>query len=384
MARAKLDQLHKHSIEAIGRDKRKNVYTNGADDNYPERIELIINNSVTAKMASNKMASFIVGKGFKNQELNNRVLNKKKDLTAYAILKMIANSIVKQKASALHVNYNGALEVDSLDVLPYKNCRLEKLDDVGNKGKWFYSNSWGDLGFSFNRRNEKAIWFYPYSRSEEVIKAQFKAEQINPLEDKVNNFRGHLLLMNLEPENIYPLSFIDPAYNDADSEFHSSLFRNNSIKNGFVDKQIIVAKEGTDENPNTIEQTIYDMHGTGGSNIGLTLVDSALEDVSKEIQVINLGATIDAERFKYFDDENEIKILQCFENIHPSLVLGNDTSLFGDGGKKLSELKLNYSQDVEYIRKEIEQTLMRLYPKTDWSIEPLINESIYNTTQVNG
>ena len=77
MSRAKIIELHTREIEAISRDKRKNVYTNGIDDNYPERIELIINNSVTAKMSANKMASFIIGKGFVDKSLNIKILNKK-------------------------------------------------------------------------------------------------------------------------------------------------------------------------------------------------------------------------------------------------------------------------------------------------------------------
>lgn len=369
MPRAKKIELFERKITTIQKGKRKNVYMNGEDDNYPERIELVINNSVTAKMGANKMASFIVGKGFVNKELNGKIVNKKKDLTAYSFLMMIANSIARQKAGAVHVNFNGLLEPDSIDLLPYKNVRKEKGDDIGNEGKFFYSDQWGDGGFSFNKKNAKSKWFYPFSRDESVIKSQFKAEGI-ALSDKGHNFRGHLYFLNLEPQNIYPLAYIDPAYNDADSEYHSSVFRNNQIKNGFTDKQILIAKEDAD---NDIEKAIVSMLGADGSNVALIEADANSEDLTKEFHVVNMGTQIDAERFKYFDDENEMKILQCFENIPPALVLGNDTSLLGDGGKKLQELKYNYSQDLDYIRMEISQMLNKIFPSEDWSIEPLIS-----------
>jgi hypothetical protein len=385
MSRAKTIELHTRKIETISKDKRKNVYTNGIDDNYPERIELIINNSVTAKMSANKMASFIVGKGFVDKSLNTEILNKKKNLTGYEILVMISNALTRQKGSTLHVNFNGMFEPDSLDVLPYKNCRKQKEDDIDNDGIIYYSTEWGNSKFSFNKKNKKSKWYYPFNSNEEVVKAQFIAEGITfdeSAEDNVNTFRGQVLYLNLEPENVYPLAFIDPAYNDADSEYHSSIHRNNTIKNGFTDKQIIVAREDSEENENPVEDAIVDMIGSSGSNVALIEVPKDVDDLGKEIHVVELGGNVKAERYEYFDRENEGKILQCFENIPKALVLGNDTSLLGDGGKKLSELKLNYSQDVDYIRMAITQTLTKIFPKQNWEIEPLIkDESVVIPTE---
>jgi hypothetical protein len=385
MSRAKTIDLHKRTVKAISKDKRKNVYTNGIDDNYPERIELIINNSVTAKMGANKMASFIIGNGFKQEELNDKILNNKKGLTAYKILRMLANSLTRHKGAFPYVNYNAALEVDIVDVLTYKNVRKQKEDDIDNEGKLFYSDQWCKPDFSFNKRNRKSKWYYPFTTDEKVTAAQFKSEGIefNPESDEnINNFRGQVFFMNLEDENVYPLAFIDPAYNDADSEYHSSLFRNNQLKNGFTDKQIFVVRKGEDVDGETqVEKVIVDMMGSDGSNVGMIEVtEQESEDLSKYLHVEKLGREVDAERFKYFDDENESKILQSFENIPPSLVLGNDTSLLGDGGKKLNELKLNYSQDVAYIRVEIEQFFKKIFPNEDWSIAPLIEGESIETT----
>ncbi len=370
MARAKTVELFERKIVPINKNKRKNVFINGEDDNYPERIERIINNSVTAKMGSNKMASFIVGKGFVNKNLNSFIVNPKKGTTAYSFLVMLSKSIARQKGAYLHINFDGTLTPNSVEILPYKNVRKQKGDDIGNEGKYYYSNQWGNSKFSFNRKSENARWFYPFSLDEKVIKAQFKAEKVE-LTDKGHNFRGQVYFLNLEPENVYPLAFIDPAYNDADSEYHSSIHRNNQIKNGFTDKQILVSKEDSDGN---IEKAIVEMLGAGGSNVALIEAEAGSEDLTKEFHVIPLGTQVKADRFKYFDDENEVKILQCFENIPPALVLGNDTSLLGDGGKKLSELKYNYSQDLDYIRMEISQVMQRIFPEYDWSIEPLISE----------
>lgn len=324
MSRAKLLELNTREIKPIPKGKRKNVYTNGIDDNYPERVDLIINNSVTAKMACNKMASFIIGHGFKNEPLNELVVNHKKGYTSYDILVMIANSISRQKGAYVHVNYNGMLKTESIDVLPYKNCRIEKEDDLDNRGKVYYSKKWGDSDYYFNKSIEKDKWFYPFSSSEKVIKAQFKEEKIlfdEKSEINAHQFRGQVLFINLEPENIYPLSFVDAAYNDADSEYHSSIHRNNTIKNGFSDKQVLVVRGGSDkEDESGIEKAVVDMLGSNGSNIAMYTVPPGDDDLSKEIHVENLGSEIKSERYKYFDEINESKILHCFENIPRTLV----------------------------------------------------------------
>lgn len=370
MSRAKTIDLFKREITPISKNKRKNVYINGTDDNYPERIERVINNSVTAKMGANKMASFIVGKGFADESLNTKILNPKKGLTGYDVLVMLARSIVYQKGATIHTNVNGFFKHNYIDILPYKNIRKEKEDDLGNDGKFFYSNKWGDSSFSFRKSKTKTNWFYPFTTDKKVIKEQFESEKII-INEGSHNFRGHVYFLNFERENIYPLAFIDPAYNDADSEYHSSIFRNNQIKNGFTDKQILVCKEDSEDR---IVNAVTSMLGADGSNVALIEAEANSEDLTKEVHAVSVGSDVDAERFKYFDDENEVKILQCLENIPPALVLGNDTSLLGDGGKKLSELKLNYSQDTEYLRVGISQMLKKIFPEFDWAIEPLIKE----------
>jgi hypothetical protein len=59
---------------AVSWDKKLEIYQNGEDNAYPERIDRIINNSVTAKMASEMMVQYLLGKGF--GEADNFQVNK--------------------------------------------------------------------------------------------------------------------------------------------------------------------------------------------------------------------------------------------------------------------------------------------------------------------
>ena len=66
----KLFELAKRLIKF---DKQLGVYHNGIDNNYPERVERIINNSATAKPAAKLFRKYIVGKGF-GDVLNNFIV----------------------------------------------------------------------------------------------------------------------------------------------------------------------------------------------------------------------------------------------------------------------------------------------------------------------
>ena len=53
-------------------DKHLGIIKNGVDNAYSEKVERLINNSVTAKTASRIMASYLFGKGFGKD--NNRII----------------------------------------------------------------------------------------------------------------------------------------------------------------------------------------------------------------------------------------------------------------------------------------------------------------------
>jgi hypothetical protein len=78
-------------------DKKLEIYQNGADNLYPERIDRLINNSVTAKMASEMMVQYVLGKGF--GEADNFKVNDSQKLIDFAI--DVADSLVRQRGIAI-------------------------------------------------------------------------------------------------------------------------------------------------------------------------------------------------------------------------------------------------------------------------------------------
>lgn len=125
---------------AVKWDKKLEIYQNGEDNLYPERIDRIINNSVTAKMASEIMVQYLLGKGF--GEADNFKVNKDQKLIDFAI--DIADSLVRQRGVAIHFDYNLNFEEVNPKVIDFTKIRLGKKDSTHYNGKILFKNDWSD------------------------------------------------------------------------------------------------------------------------------------------------------------------------------------------------------------------------------------------------
>src|SRR5690554_3929913 len=86
-------------------NKRLNIHENGDNNMYPSIVESHIINSVTASRCAETMASYISGRGF-GEEVNQLVVNAKKQTTLLRLLQDTADSIGEQKGFYIQVNYD--------------------------------------------------------------------------------------------------------------------------------------------------------------------------------------------------------------------------------------------------------------------------------------
>ena len=379
--RSTLVELFSRLIEV---NDKNNVYSNGADNNYPKRIERIINNSTTAKMSANKLGAYIFGKGF--SEIGEVVINKQKNLTFNQILHLIATSVKVHKGYYLHINYDALGKVNYLDVLPYSKCRITKDDDLGYSNAIYYSDEWGEQKFSFNRKSKKAKWFYPYNDDIKVITAQRERDAKSMLSEDdnldervskmVTNYRGQVVFVNLEPENIYPLAYIDSSYNDADSEYRASIYKNGNLRSGFVGKMVAtILQSGSKKEKELIEGDLSGL--LGAENTGNIMVfESKLDQDGKLIPVIQfdkIESNINDKLHAYTEESIKKKILMAY-SINPALVLPSH-SLFGTSGEAMKEIKMEFQNSNILERMTIEGNFKRLFDK-DFTIIPLIEEEV--------
>lgn len=356
---AKLIELFKRIVKF---DSGVNIYNNGIDNAYPERVERIIDNSPTAKTATKLFRKYIVGKGF-SDELNKFIVNKQKNLTLKKFAFKVAHEYSRQNGVFIHVNYNLNAKITSLDVIPFSHCRIGKKDDTHYNGKIAVYDNWS--GQNGSVKKEKVIRFDVYNPIKEVVLAQIQKA------GGIDKYKGQIFFYNPEDTD-YPLAHIDPVMNDADSEYRSGGFKNLSLRKGFFGKKIVVTPPMVDgdlsgvkelspeqlEEKRLAESERENFRNTMQSFVGSDNADGMLhlemefegDDITKVLNFIDVKTDINDKLFEYTEKSAANNIRKVLGNIPSILIENSDNSIFGQSGEMLQNAKIFYQEQTEEDR----------------------------------
>ena len=377
-------------------DKKLEIYQNGADNLYPERIDRLINNSVTAKMASEMMVQYVLGKGF--GEADNFKVNDSQKLIDFAI--DLADSLVRQRGIAIHFDYNLNFEPINPKVLDFTKVRLGLKDSKQYNGKILFKNDWSD-------NKEDAVVFDVFNKSENVVKAQIKKA------GTIDKYKGQVMYINLDSRYYYPLSRIDAVINDCDSESQAAIYKNMILRKGFFGKQIIMTpplisndepemvlndlgelvrnrefarrQAEADEVKKTIESFIGSENAGGALMIESPDFINGIDTIFK-IQTIN--SEVNDKMFEYTENSVSKNILMAFNNIPVALVKSPDSAMFGNSGESITEAKKMYWENTSKERNKLETIINDIVQNLPtWEgqylfVQPLIAQPLPNDSIV--
>lgn len=354
-------------------DKKLEIYTNGIDNLYPERVERLVNNSITAKMSFGIMSQYLIGKGF--GEADNYKINETQKLIDFA--SDLADDISLNRGFFIHYDYNLEFEPVNPKVLPFGKCRLGKKDSKEYNGKILFKNDWNDT-------EEKEIVFDVYNNNKEIVEAQIKNA------GSIEKYKGQVFYYNMDRKFYYPLSRVDSVLNDCDSEAQSSIYKNALLRKGFFGKQLIVtpplidndlpetildAERGYIRNPdfvkketeaNQVKETIESFIGAenagGAMLIQLPDFTGTIDDVFK---VITINSEINDKMFEYTENSVSKNILMSFNNLPISLVKSPDSALLGNSGEALKEAKKMYWENTSKDRNILETIINDIVANQD-------------------
>lgn len=378
-------------------DNKIGVISNGVDNLYPERADRFINNSVTAKTCAKIMTSYLVGKGWGKERKEDEEIDKDKiivnsnnGLTLQKFTSKIGASFSKQRGVFIHINYNLNYKPSSYDVLPYAECRLGKKDDNKYNGKIGVSDKWD----AKNIKNSDITFIDVFNPKESIVKEQINSQKGNSIEEKLKNYKGQVLYVNLDDEYIYALSQIDAVMNDCDSEAQASIFKNRSLRKGFFGKTLVITRPlaGSLEDYNTPEdyrtavseqenftETIQDFIGV--EDVGGAMhveMEYESEDLENAILFKNIDSNIDDKIFSYTESSVFINILMAFNSIPPGLVRP-ENSVFSSSGESIKQMQQVYQDNTQVERQQLIQTIQYLMsifykPVTGLELQPLISQ----------
>lgn len=382
-------------------DSNLGIYHNGVDNDYPERVERHINNSATAKPAAKLYKKYLVGNGF-GVELDKVIVNKDKNITLRKFLNKIGLSDAYQNGVFIHLNYNLNFKVISVDVIPFKHCRVGKKDDKDYNGKILVYDNWNGVNGKIEKNKIKS--FDVYNPDSKVIQSQI--ENAGGIQD----YKGQIMFFNPE-EAIYPLSHIDNVMNDADSEFRAGVFKNLSLRKGFFGKRIVITPPMVDgdlrkpetelsdserEEKRLAESERENFKANMQSFIGADNVDGMLhlemefegDDIEKSIKFIDVQTNINDKLFEYTEKSSSNNIRKAYGNIPSILIENPESSVFGQSGQMLTNAKIFYQEQTEENRDQLENEILNPImgifegfemPTGGLKIIPLIDVSIKTT-----
>ena len=346
-------------------NKGVSVYSNDIDNAYPERMDRLINNSVTAKSAASIMVQYLLGKGY-GPDADTVIINKSKRLRLIDFADDVADDIVKQRGVFIHVNYNALYQISDMSVLPFEWCRIGKKDSTDYNGKIaVYKNDWAKP----KKADIQAIDVY--NPNKKIIDAQVEAA------GGWEKYKGQVLFVNMDTKLFYPLSRIDSVAEDCDSEAQAATYKNRLLRKGFFGNTLVVTRplvgEGLAgdalreaENERTsFQKAIKD--SLGATNAGGVLcleMDFAGEKLEDAILIKQIESKIDDKLFDYTESSVRENILVAFNNLPSGLMKTNDSAMFGNSGEAIKEMKRTYWENTTKERNLLTITLNTLLSKT--------------------
>ena len=340
-------------------NKKLEIYINGADNAYPERMERLRNNSITATMSSNVMIQYLLGKGF--GDLDNKEIAGSKLID---LADDIARDITENRGYFIQVNYNALYEMSDFKVLPFNQCRLGEKDSKEYSGKILVYPDWSESKID----KKKVQVINVYNPDKEIVKYQIEKA------GGIDNYKGQILYYNMDNQYYYPLARIDPVNHDCNSEYNASIYKDNILENGFIQSTFFITRPLVDDgfitDPTDLvglqniakqksERENFRQSGQkmlGAKGIGGFMhmeVDFSGEDLSKAIEIKTVKSDVDPALFKFVEESATKKILMAYNNIPIGLVV-SDSSMFGDSGKSLQVMKETYWENTSKERNLLE------------------------------
>lgn len=345
-------------------DKKEEIFKNGLDNLYPDRVERFIANSVTAVTASRLFQRTLKGGGYEG--ITDFIIYPDENLKFYDFLDDIAESLTNHKGFYVLVKYNASLEPRYFKVLPFTTCRIGKKDDKGYNGKIKYKQSWDETEEKYPE-----ICYDVFNPNKNVVEEQIRTA------GGFNKFRGQVYFYNSERKNIYPTSRVDAVLNDVDSEHQSSIYKNRLLRRGFFGKTIFMTRPLVDPN---IEEWIDDdelVPQRKRINPLYTEAVSEADQVRAQIQEFlgaenadgvlhmeadfdgdkmeeyfatkNIEGTIDPELFINVEKSLRENILIAYNNLPVGLVVA-ENSLFAGGGEQLRAMQAQFYDNLALER----------------------------------
>lgn len=221
---------------------RKGNYLNNND--FPQQIIQDVYNSPVASTALELWVEFIFGKGFTNEELNDKKANEE---TSYGeLLYKIAYDVAHLDGFAVHVSYNALGEKTALSHQPFEQTRLGQIK--GGVVQEIKTNPYYGIPYEYDKKYSKT--FYTFNDDPAFVRNQMATHAQLKREGKVkHDYCGQIFWVSIEKPlaRIYPQPFYYSGINWFRIDAEIQKFHERNIKNNLIQSHILNVYGDPDE-----------------------------------------------------------------------------------------------------------------------------------------
>ena len=327
-------------------DKSGGFFLNGGNNAYPDEIEFLFENSVTAFTGFQLLHNYVSG----DWQNGSNWINSDQSINDFN--NDVAENIVKFGGVFVQFDYEmkeGKYTPTSPKVLPFTDCRLGKKDDDEYNGKILVSKNFDD-------KKKKPLEFDVFNPKVALIQKEKQGK----------NYKGQILYYTTQKKYYYPKSILHPVINDCESEIQASIFKNRSLTKGFFGKQLLFTRPFVDSQlPDDNELKITQKKERndfkenlqkfmGAENVGnvlhIEMEFDSMADIDKQIIYKEISTNINDKLFEFTEKSTANNIRKALYNIPYLLLENSDNAMFGNSGEAIVQARKFYFESTDKIR----------------------------------
>lgn len=361
-------------------------YNFGEFNDYPQIIELLVNNSITARTVADMYARFLIGNGFENELINSEIVGTDvfgRNITVIDLLRYACKELSINQGFSLHFNFNAFGEIGKIQPKTFKNFRLGKRDDLGYISKVFYNEKWiNDINKcgELKKVNKDDVTIFDLFNPDKTV---FN-ELVNKSGGDPLKYNGQVYYALLDKQFLYPLSIFNPVYLELDNDYQIELFKNRQLRNGFLSKLIFHIRGGSEEENKEQREDIKKFMGVDGDSclvIAEDINDMNNIDGKNSLITEKIETSINDKLFENWNKDIINNIRKAGRNIPQILIDYESSSLGTTSGEALSQAVAFYNVMTaddrkfisacfsEFMKKSVKENLKN---NTNWNIKPIL------------
>lgn len=305
-------------------DTTEKILRFDSDNLYPQRMMAVLRDAPTLKSIKLRIADFVNGEGFQDDNLGNLVVNKKglKGQTLNKVLSVVSVPFVNWRTVVMHVGYNLMGQICALNPIPFETIRFGLRDSRGKITQLAYSTNWERDSRS---GNERYIKFYPVFNPDPAVVLQ-QIEQAKGIQ----NYCGQIMYLTPE-EGEYPLSTFDDVSNDGQVQSDIGMFKLGNTQNSFLATLAILypGEFASTQEEQDFKDLIANKSGSRNAGTRIGLQDKTGQRKASDI-FQSLAPTNLDKLFEY--TEKSVKENLMENEAFPAILLGKSANgLFAQG-----------------------------------------------------